>query len=239
MGAEAPAAKRKREKEHVTPRATIRAISFWACKERVLAFKSTLLYETHDNCCRIVQNRPKEKYNNSSQVQNDISYMYLYGVKTMLFISFSLFPWRNRFNMLNGSIPLSSQDSDWKELRDWTSDMLPLVLYGWQALSSTGFLVRHGSRSTTLAGKESTVQFLHLNCWTLILNMYIFLVDIVQWSGSGLFVILPNVCKIYLMNCAPLFYMRQNTGAPWNKCKTTIIFFHLELTWAALYFKGP
>lgn len=24
--------------------------------------------------------------------------------------------------------PLSSQDSDWKELRDWTSDMLPRVL---------------------------------------------------------------------------------------------------------------
>lgn len=35
---------------------------------------------------------------------------------------------RDRFNMLSGSIPLSSQDSDWKELRDWTSDMLPRVL---------------------------------------------------------------------------------------------------------------
>ncbi|TNN89684.1 hypothetical protein EYF80_000287 [Liparis tanakae] len=52
-------------------------------------------------------------------------------------------------------VPLSSQDSDWKELRDWTSDMLPLVLYGWQALSSAGFLPRHGSKSTTLAAGGS------------------------------------------------------------------------------------
>lgn len=51
-------------------------------------------------------------------------------------------------------VPLSSHDSDWKELRDWTSDMLSLALYGWELFSSRGFFERQGSRSTTLAERK-------------------------------------------------------------------------------------
>lgn len=51
--------------------------------------------------------------------------------------------------------PLSSQDSDWKELRDCTSDRLSRALYGWEGFSSRGFLERQGSRSTTLAERKA------------------------------------------------------------------------------------
>lgn len=50
--------------------------------------------------------------------------------------------------------PLSSQDSDWKELRECTSDRLSRALYGWDGFSSNGFLERQGSRSTTLAKRR-------------------------------------------------------------------------------------
>jgi hypothetical protein len=50
--------------------------------------------------------------------------------------------------------PLSSHDSDWKELRDCTSDRLSRALYGWEGFSSSGFLERQGSRSTTLAKRK-------------------------------------------------------------------------------------
>lgn len=35
---------------------------------------------------------------------------------------------QQQYRMIAFYIPLSSQDSDWKELRDWTSDMLSLAL---------------------------------------------------------------------------------------------------------------
>lgn len=50
--------------------------------------------------------------------------------------------------------PLSSHDSDWKELRDCTSDRLSRALYGCEGFSSKGFLERQGSRSTTLAERN-------------------------------------------------------------------------------------
>lgn len=53
--------------------------------------------------------------------------------------------------------PLSSQDSDWKELRDCTSDRLSRALYGCEGFSSRGFLDRQGSRSTTLAKRKRTM----------------------------------------------------------------------------------
>lgn len=35
---------------------------------------------------------------------------------------------KKHYRMIRVYIPLSSHDSDWKELRDWTSDMLSLAL---------------------------------------------------------------------------------------------------------------
>jgi hypothetical protein len=44
-------------------------------------------------------------------------------------VVFKLYRIRGKKNLIfEKGLPLSSQDSDWKELRDWTSDMLPLVL---------------------------------------------------------------------------------------------------------------
>lgn len=57
-----------------------------------------------------------------------------------------------RFKTLHS--PLSSHDSDWKELRDCTSDRLSRALYGCEGFSSRGFLERQGSRSTTLAERK-------------------------------------------------------------------------------------
>lgn len=57
--------------------------------------------------------------------------------------------------------PLSSHDSDWKELRECTSDRLSRALYGWDGFSSNGFLERQGSRSTTLAKRRWQTRQLH------------------------------------------------------------------------------
>lgn len=57
--------------------------------------------------------------------------------------------------------PLSSHDSDWKELRECTSDRLSRALYGWDGFSSNGFLERQGSRSTTLAKRRWQTKELH------------------------------------------------------------------------------
>ena len=50
--------------------------------------------------------------------------------------------------------PLSSHDSDWNELRDCTSHRLSRALYALEGFSSSGFLERQGSRSTTLAKRR-------------------------------------------------------------------------------------
>lgn len=58
--------------------------------------------------------------------------------------------------------PLSSHGSDWKELSECASDRLSRALHGRDGFSSSGFLERQGSRSTTLAERRWRTKQLHV-----------------------------------------------------------------------------